>query len=406
MTDTAKLAARAVEAVDDGELVKLLQRMIRIRSYSAGGEEAQIARFVQDCCATLGLESTLQEVQPGRFNVISGWRGTGGGTSLMLNGHLDTNPAGAGWTRDPLAGDVDDAFIYGIGVSNMKAADAAYIAAVRAVRDAGIRLRGDVVLAHVVGELQGGVGTVHMLRQGVRADRFVVGEPTDLALLLLHAGSMELELVTRGETRHLSKMEEGVDAIEHMLRVIGRLKTMTFSGPARADYESVRRLAIGVIRGGLGPEFLDWRPSLLADHCAIRFAVRYSPGQTHDSILADVRREIAALRAADPHIDADVHPNPARSLFMEPFEVSADVDIVRTVRRAHVEIAGAEPLVGAPAPYRYYGTDAAHLSRAGMVGLVYGPGGRYNTMPDERVDLVDLFNATRVYARTIVEVCS
>ncbi len=61
---------------------------------------------------------------------------------------------------------------------------------------------------------------------------------------------------------------------------------------------------------------------------------------------------------------------------------------------------------GAPAPYRYYGTDAAHLSRAVMVGLVYGPGGRYNTMPDERVDLVDLFNAARVYARTIVEVCS
>jgi len=235
MTDTAKLATRAVEAVDDGELVRLLQRMVRIRSYSAGGEEAHIARFVQDCCATLGLESTLQEVQPGRFNVISCRRGTGGGTSLMLNGHLDTNPAGAGWTRDPLGGDVDDAFIYGIGVSNMKAADAAYIAAVRAVRSAGIRLRGDVVLAHVVGELQGGVGTVHMLRQGVHADRFVVGEPTDLALLLLHAGSMELELVTRGETRHLSKMEEGVDAIDHMLRVVARLKTMTFSGPARAD---------------------------------------------------------------------------------------------------------------------------------------------------------------------------
>jgi acetylornithine deacetylase len=86
--------------------------MIRIRSYSAGGEEAEIPRLVQDCCATLGLESTLQEAQSGRFNVISRWRGAGGGTSLMLNGHLDTNPAGEGWTRDPLGGDVDDAFIY------------------------------------------------------------------------------------------------------------------------------------------------------------------------------------------------------------------------------------------------------------------------------------------------------
>ena len=189
---SAEPARAAVQAVDERQLVGLLQEMVRIRSYSAGGEEGAIARFVQGYVRDLGLESELQEVEPGRYNVISRWRGTGGGTSLMLNGHLDTNPAGEGWTKDPLGGDVDDRFIYGIGVSNMKAADAAYIAAVRAVRDAGIRLRGDVVLAHVIGELQGGVGTVHMLGQGVRADRFIVGEPTDLALLddprRLHGG--------------------------------------------------------------------------------------------------------------------------------------------------------------------------------------------------------------------------
>ncbi len=88
--------------------------------------------------------------------------------------------------------------MYGIGVSNMKAADAAYVGAVQAVQRSGVRLRGDVVLAFVVGELQGGVGTVHLLREGVRADRFIVGEPTDLAALTLHAGSLEYELVTRG----------------------------------------------------------------------------------------------------------------------------------------------------------------------------------------------------------------
>ncbi|MBI2203197.1 MAG: M20/M25/M40 family metallo-hydrolase [Candidatus Rokubacteria bacterium] len=405
--DRDDLARRAAAAVDDRELVRLLQQMVRIRSYSAGGEEDEIARFVQRHVTELGLDADLHEVQPGRFNVLSRWRGTGGGRSLMFNGHLDTNPAGNGWSRDPLAGDVDDRYIYGIGVSNMKAADAAYIAAVRAVRDAGIRLRGDVILAHVIGELQGGVGTLNLLERGVRADRFVVGEPTDLSLLLLHAGSVELEVVTFGATRHLSKMEEGVDAIEKMLAVMARLRRMPFSGPNRPDYEGLRRLAIGTIRGGIGPEYHDWRPSLLADRCSIKVAVRYGPGQTPDSVLADVRREIATLEQADPTLRAEARLNPARAgISMGPFEVASDADIVQVVRRAHRDVVGQEPQIGAVPPYKFYGTDAAHLARAGMVGLVYGPGGKFNTMPDERVELTELFHAARVYASAIVQTCA
>ena len=82
----------------------------------------------------------------------------GGGKSLLFNGHIDTNPATEGWTVDPWGGKVDDKFIYGIGVSNMKAGDAAYFCAVKTLIDAGVKLKGDVVLTYVVGELQGGVG--------------------------------------------------------------------------------------------------------------------------------------------------------------------------------------------------------------------------------------------------------
>jgi acetylornithine deacetylase len=401
------LARTAAAAVDEPGLVAFLAQLVRIRSYSAGGEEGRIARFVADELRALGLEVTLQEVQPGRFNCVGRWAGTGGGTSLMLNGHLDTNPAGEGWTRDPLGGEVDDRFVYGIGVSNMKAADAAYVEAVRAVQRAGIRLRGDVVLAFVVGELQGGIGTVHLLRSGVRADRFVVGEPTDLAVLTLHAGSLEFELVTLGRTRHLSKMEEGVDAIQQMIRAMDALRGMAFSGPDRPEYRAVRRLAIGVIQGGLGPEYHDWRPSLLADRCRIRFAVRYGPGQTPESVQADIEAALDRLRRADPAFVAELRPSrgPHR-LVMEPFEVAPDADVVRAVVDAHRAVLGAEPAVGAVAPYRFYGTDAAHLARAGMLGLVYGPGGKYNTMPDERVEIRDLCAAARVYAHTIVATCA
>lgn len=404
--ETAKLAQAAADAVDTHELVSLLQQMVRIRSYSAGGEEGTIARFMRDYLITRGLEVELQEVQPNRFNCISRMPGTGGGTSLMLNGHLDTNPAGEGWTKDPFGGDVDDECIYGIGVSNMKAADAAYVAGLQAVQRAGIRLRGDVILAHVVGELQGGVGTMHMLQQGVRADRFVVGEPTDNSALTLHAGSLEAELTVHGRTRHLSKMEEGVDAIAKMLKIIPALNSMVFSGPDRPDYRGLRRVGIGVIRGGLGPEYQDWRPSLLADRCAIKFSARYSPGQTPEMVAGDIRQLIARMQKDDPDLVAELRLNEGgQRMLMGPFEVARDADIVQTVLRAHRAVVGEEPKIGDVAPYKFYGTDAAHLSRAGMTGLVYGPGGKYNTMPDERVELRDLCNAARVYARVIVETC-
>src|SRR4051812_49123710 len=101
------LADRAEAAIDDKALLSLLQRMIQHRSYSAGGEEGEIARFMKAHCEGLGLDSVLQEVQPGRYNVISTLKGKGGGRSLMFNGHLDTNPAGEGWTKDPFGGVVD-----------------------------------------------------------------------------------------------------------------------------------------------------------------------------------------------------------------------------------------------------------------------------------------------------------
>ncbi|MGE0719227.1 MAG: M20 family metallopeptidase [Alphaproteobacteria bacterium] len=405
--DPNQAADAAAAAVDDAKLVALLQGMVRIRSYSAGGEEGNVARFVQEYATGLGLASRLQEVQPGRYNVISTMAGSGGGRSLMFNGHLDTNPAGEGWTKDPFGGEVDDKFIYGIGVSNMKAADACYLAAVDAVKRAGIPLRGDVIVAHVIGELQGGVGTVHLINSGVRADRFIVGEPSDNDCVTMHAGSIEVELVLLGMTRHLSKMEEAVDAIQGAVAAMGRLQSMTFTGPDGPDHRAVRRVGIGVIRGGMGPEYHEWRPSLMADRCMIKFSVRYSPGQTIDGIMADLRAEMDRLMAERPGLGYELALNGGgQRLRMGPFGVDRDADIVRIVAAAHEKVTGRKPAVGPIGPARFYGTDAAHLADAGMVGLVYGPGGRYNTMPDERVDLADLYDAARVYARAIVAVCA
>jgi acetylornithine deacetylase len=130
--------------------------MARHKSYSQIEGERKLALFMAEELRKLGLETELMPVEGERVNAIGRWRGAGGGKSLLFNGHLDTNPATEGWTVDPWGGKVDDKFIYGIGVSNMKAGDAAYFCALRTLIDAGVKLKGDVILTFVVGELQAG----------------------------------------------------------------------------------------------------------------------------------------------------------------------------------------------------------------------------------------------------------
>ena len=398
---------QVLSAVDDGADLRLLQEMIRMRSFSAGGEESALARKLVADMQALGLEARLQEVEPGRFNAIGTLKGSGGGKSLMLNGHIDTNPVGVGWTVDPFSGLVRDGFIHGIGVSNMKASCAAFFGAARAVVRSGVRLRGDLVLAFVVGELQGGVGTKKLVAEGARTDHFIVGEPTDLALLTLHAANVEFAVHVYGVTRHMSKAEEAVSAIETMYLVMARLQGMTFSGPSNPEHASVRRLNIGSMRAGLGTEHLDWRTPQVPDVATIKVAVRYGPGQTGAGVLQDVQRELDALSKADPRVKAEIAPPAASNTNRtDAFEIDPNAPIVQIVRDAHRRVMGRDPQIGAVAPYRYYGTDAPFLAAVGSQGVVCGVGGKFNTMPDEKVELRDFYGGTRIYASAAAAVCA
>lgn len=406
LAQPAAATGRVLAAVNDPADLALLQEMIRMRSYGAGGEESTLARKLVADMRTLGLDARLQEVEPGRFNAIGVLKGTGGGKSLILNGHIDTNPVGVGWTVDPFGGLVRDGFVHGIGVSNMKASCAAFFGAARAVVGSGVRLRGDLVLTFVVGELQGGVGTKKLVAEGLRADHFIVGEPTDLAVMTLHAANAEFAVHTFGVTRHMSKAEEAVSAIDTMYLVIERLKGMAFSGPSNPEHASVRRLNIGSMRAGLGREYFDWRTPQVPDVATIKVAVRYGPGQTGEGVLADVQRELDALAKADPRVRVEIAPPAASNTNRtDAFEMAKDAPIVLLVRDAHRLVMRRDPEVGAVAPYRYYGTDAPFLAAVGAQGVVCGVGGKYNTMPDEKVELTDFHGGTRIYAAVAAAVC-
>ena len=162
-----------IDNIDTGAALDFLAAMIRFKSYSGEPGETELARFMAEHMTALGLETALQPVEAERLNAIGTLKGTGGASSLLFNGHMDTNPVSGGWTVDPWGGLYDDDFIYGIGVSNMKAGDAAAFMAVKTLVDAGVKLKGDVVLEYVVVELQGGVGTVKAIEEGVRSDCFI-----------------------------------------------------------------------------------------------------------------------------------------------------------------------------------------------------------------------------------------
>ena len=182
---------------------------------------------------------------------------------------------------------------------------------------------------------------------------------------------------------------------------------MTFSGAANADHASVNRAHVGVVHGALSRELHEWRPPQVADFARLLGTARYAPSQSEASVLGDLRRLLDEIERDTPGLRATA----ARSALgnrpvMLPFEVPRQSRIVQVVSHAHRAVRGAEQPLGPVRPYCFYGTDAAHfLHRAQMEGIVCGPGGRYNTMPDERVDVADYLDMIEIYMRAIQEIC-
>jgi acetylornithine deacetylase len=410
---------RILEHLDPHATVELARAALRIPSLS--GEEKAAAEFFADRMRALGLEVELQAVpqegqMPGpSYNAIGRLRGSGGGVSLLFNGHLDHNPVCEGWTRDPFGGIVEDGWLYGF--VHMKAANAAYLGAVAAAVRAGLPLRGDVVVATVCGELMGGAGTRHALRSGLRADCFVVGEPSELELGLRHGAAFLYRIHVRGRMKHYSTVEtpgqRGVHAVEQMVKLLQALGPSHRRLPPRADggwltfdrhpgFEPLPQLNVGSIRGGISREYNASRPALFPDWCTIMLDVRAVPGMTVASVRDDLDRLLSRLAADDPDFSYEIDV-PAQG-FTETFAVDPRAAVVRAARDAHRLVTGRS--ASENRSLLTAASDASWLAHAGIPGVVYGPAGKYLSRPDEHVQIHDVLTAAKVYAVMIADLCS
>ena len=405
--------AKVIEQVDEKAIVDLAGELIKIPSFKL--EETPVATFLADFFGSRGYKVDLQDVEPGRFQTIATLEGTGGGPSLMLNGHTDINSLTRRWRRDPWVPVVEGDRLYGHGVQNMKGGLASIIMAAEAVRQSGVRLKGDLVVACVVGETQGGEGTHFLMESGFRTDMAVVAEPFGVGnLITVHSGIVHVAIHTYGVTGHIRQPQGTVNAVEKMTRVIDALGRVEFTYQPRADMPDLPKLNVGSVIGGLGEDYILVEPPYIPDLCTIIVDVHFVPGQTVVGIVADIRRVLDPLQAGDPELSYEIEIPPPESfkgrrrLVMDPLDVPRDEEIVQAVARSHQDVTGQPPkAIGTVLPFSYTANDTCHLWNAGIPCLLYGPavvrgGGGED---DSCVIISEMVQCTKVLALTALDIC-
>ncbi len=434
---------RALEALDDAGLVAFLRELIAIPSLD--GDETPAQQRVAAWMAAAGLQTDVwsidleelathpdwcHEIERQDALGVVGWTGEpadggvadpAGGRDLLLNGHIDVVPVGdtAAWTTSPWDPVVRDGRVYGRGAVDMKGGLCCALFAAKAVRDAGIRLRGRLSVASVVGEEDGGTGTLAAILRGHVADGAVVVEPTRLRVVPAQAGSLMFRLIVHGLSAHGCVREEGVSAVEKFVPLLAALRRLeadrcgvseqppTGGGPGAAvagdprsplftGYRLPWPIEVGTVRAG------DWASSV-PDTLVAEGRHGVGIGES----VAEARRvfeeAITRAAAADPWLAE--HPPEVEwwGGRFDPAVTSLDDPVVTTLTEAARVVTGTPPAVEGVT----YGADMRLLVNVGRIPTVlFGPGDvRVAHMPDEHVAIAELEAAARALIVTAVRFC-
>jgi acetylornithine deacetylase len=401
--------------VDRDRLVATASRMIDVHSFT--GDEENMARLMVELYEELGLQVHWQQVEEGRANALGTWPGAGGGPSLMFNGHMDTSYSGREpWLRD-VPGFQPQAFVeggrlYGLGISNMKGALACYVEAVRALRDAGVRLQGDVLVAAVCGEIektqygdaQGAeyrgyaAGTRYLVSHGGVADMCVLGEPTEGKVVLGHFGALWLRIRVHGNFIHTA-FSEGKQEQNSILRARALLDAIrewipTWENDPANAYRGAKAIVnVGAIQGGFG-----WRVSRTPHHTDVFLDVRVPPTKSMGTARREVLDVVRAFAADHPDwgVEGEVYVTAPGA------EIDEEHPLVGAVDAAHAEVFGGKPERDVT---RWF-SDASVLTRYGVPTVNYGTStGLMDVEKGENLDIDGLVKTAEVYARVATEVC-
>jgi acetylornithine deacetylase len=399
---------------------KLLQRLVQ--EDSTRGNEYKAQAIIIEKCRELGLQLDIWDIEEkqiknhpfyrcdrGNFhenpNVVGILKGSGGGKSLILNGHIDVVPEGdrKDWKVDPYSGKVENGKLYGRGATDMKGGTVALLLAIEVMKELEIPLRGDVLFQSVIEEESGGTGTLATLLRGYTADGAIIPEPTNLKVFPKQQGSMWFRITVKGKAAHGGTRYEGVSSIDKAITIINRLHELEQIRNARitdALFENIPipvPINVGKIQSG------KW-PSSVPDIAVIEGRIGVAPNEA----LKDVEQEMEQWLVDTAKTDSWFKENPVEIEWFggrwQPGDLTIDHPLMTTLSDCYQEVFGKVPIVEASP----WGTDGGILSKAANIPvLIFGPGTTEVAHDaNEYIELQKVYEAAEVIALTIYNWCN
>lgn len=405
-------AEKILSHIREEEIVKMACDVVNLPSPT--GEELEMSKYMRAAMEDMGLEVSWQEVEPGRANVVGLWEGASAGKNLMFNGHMDTSNSGretylSGIGYKPHAL-IKHGMIYGLGIYNMKGALVCYLHAVKALQRAGMKPGGSIFVAAVVGEIEKtqwsdefigkeyrgyGVGTHYMVNHGIVPDMCILGEPTDMQVVLGHYGTIWVRLTTHGPYVHtaFTSGRERQNSIRRMQDVLSAVEEWIPSWEEKSSYQGKKGIAnIGCIRGGY-----PWRASRAPERTDLCLDLRVPPTMQ----LQEARRSAKQLyldlcrRFPDYGLEFEVYVS------VPGAQIDKDHELVRTIEAHHQRIMGAPPKRNTV----HWDSDASVMTRYGIETLNYGPSSGERDAEGEKVAIQTLVDITKIYALAAADIC-
>jgi len=378
-------------SIQEQEVVKICQELVRIKSVNPPGDERPAAEYVASTLKQVGVEVELIEHSPTRASVLARLRGSRQLPALLYNAHLDTVPIGAEkWVHEPFNAEIAEGKIWGRGAADMKSGLAALMVAMRTLAKARVPLRGDLILAATAGEESDSLGaTVLAARQDLGpVQALAIPEPSYNDIYVAEKGAFWLELSTQGKTAHGSMPDLGRNAVMMMVALIGELEKMAFPYKEHAMLGGFSR-SVNTIAGGV-------KTNVVPDYCVATVDMRTVPGQDHRAILRQVEGLIADLERRIPDFQASVKVVNDRL----PVETSPNESAVQRFADVVAQVTGERPV---PKGVRYYTDAAAFVPQLKIPMIICGPGdAKLAHQPNEYVEVTKLVQSAKIFTLAAV----
>ena len=412
---------RAIEWIDQrrSTIIEFLRQLVTIPSVT--GEELDIQKCISRKLNEMGLQVDTWEPDmddlkkhpaylpperdyKNRPNVVGVYKGTGGGRSLLFNGHVDVIPSGPpdAWIHPPWGGMIEGSRLYGRGASDMKSGLAVMTMALDALIQLGVRLKGDVILEYTMDEEATGNGTLACVMRGYRADAGICCETSSLHVQPACIGRIWFEILVRGKPAGIQRRWEGVNAIEKGYAIVQavsgleKIRINTLSHPLYPDRRGSLPCMVGVFQSGSFP-------SAFPDTCLLKGSIATLPGEETSQVKASFVDHLLCFSKSDPWLKD--HPPEVRFVGYcgDPAEISPNHPVVTTLSEQFKRIMGREPEITG----RQGAADIRYLIKYGQTPtVIFGPGMTEQMHANsEWVDVNDVINATKILALTVLEWC-